>query len=79
MNNSSTESVIKWGRITLVTSVAFEIAAVLTVFITKQVRLDPKETDDFRRRFTEAIGWVFGAMSVLLLVNILWLISRLKK
>ena len=79
MQQSHTDTIIKWGRITLLISVTFELTAILILLIYKDATLDAAGKNEFREDISIVIGWMFGAIAILLLTSVMWLISRLRK
>ena len=79
MQQSRTDIFIKWGRITLLITVSFELTAILIILIYKGATLDAVAKNEFRNDISDVIGFLFGAVAVLLFTSVMWLISRLKK
>lgn len=79
MQQSHTDTIIKWGRITLLIAVTFELTAILILLIYKDATLDAAGKNEFREDISIVIGWMFGAIAILLLTSVMWLISRLRK
>ena len=79
MENDKTESVIFYGRSLLAVGIAIETLALLIYFIVADMRLTAEVKQDKINEWLIAICVLFCVLGLLLIGNVVWLISRIKR